>query len=296
MDGVIHRHDVTEVFRSPLLCITDFRCRDENRAFGAEELSDESQLVFVRSGCFEREVRGRRHISHSGAASFFNRGDAFKVRHPTTGGDRCTLLTFRDDLLRELLAPVAPDAQDQQLPHFPWAELPCDDGTFLKQQVMLQHASAREPSDVLAIEETALSLARSVLQGAAPKNTRTPSAREGRHRDLAEAARALLLLRLDVTPGLDELSAALGCSPFHLARVFRAVTGAPLHQTLLSLRLRTALARLADGADDLTALALSLGFSSHGHFSTRFRRAFGFTPSAFRESMAGDRLNALLGP
>jgi AraC-like DNA-binding protein len=38
-------------------------------------------------------------------------------------------------------------------------------------------------------------------------------------------------------------------------------------------------------ASDLTALAFDLGFSSHSHFSAAFRRAFGCTPSAFRESM-----------
>ena len=35
-------------------------------------------------------------------------------------------------------------------------------------------------------------------------------------------------------------------------------------------------------ADDLTELAMDLGFSSHSHFSARFRRAFGLTPSEFR--------------
>ncbi|WP_422928269.1 helix-turn-helix domain-containing protein [Singulisphaera sp. PoT] len=36
------------------------------------------------------------------------------------------------------------------------------------------------------------------------------------------------------------------------------------------------------GAADLTALALELGFSSHGHFSDTFRREFGRTPSEVR--------------
>jgi AraC-like DNA-binding protein len=36
--------------------------------------------------------------------------------------------------------------------------------------------------------------------------------------------------------------------------------------------------------DDLTALGLDLGFSSHSHFSAAFRQAYGRTPSEFRES------------
>jgi AraC-like DNA-binding protein len=49
------------------------------------------------------------------------------------------------------------------------------------------------------------------------------------------------------------------------------------------LRLARALDLLAQ-YDDLTALALDLGFSSHSHFSAAFRQTYGRTPSEFRES------------
>jgi len=51
---------------------------------------------------------------------------------------------------------------------------------------------------------------------------------------------------------------------------------------LMQLRLSYALAELPH-TDDLTMLALETGFSSHSHFSAVFRRAFGCTPSQFRE-------------
>ena len=57
----------------------------------------------------------------------------------------------------------------------------------------------------------------------------------------------------------------------------------PLHAYLTQLRLARALTELPH-ADDLTGLALELGFSSHSHFSARFRRAFGVSPSRFRQS------------
>ncbi len=62
----------------------------------------------------------------------------------------------------------------------------------------------------------------------------------------------------------------------------------PLHRYLTQLRLSRALSELPH-ADDLTELALELGFSSHSHFSARFRQAFGLTPSEFRR---GCRLRA----
>ena len=41
----------------------------------------------------------------------------------------------------------------------------------------------------------------------------------------------------------------------------------------------------AEGTEDLTSLALDLGFSSHSHFSTAFRRQFGRPPSAMRRAL-----------
>jgi AraC-like DNA-binding protein len=37
-------------------------------------------------------------------------------------------------------------------------------------------------------------------------------------------------------------------------------------------------------SDDLSALGLDLGFSSHSHFSAAFRQAYGRLPTAFRQS------------
>jgi AraC-like DNA-binding protein len=52
------------------------------------------------------------------------------------------------------------------------------------------------------------------------------------------------------------------------------------------LRLARALVELPH-ADDLSTLALEVGFSSHSHFSAAFRRAFGCTPSQFRQTTRG---------
>jgi AraC-like DNA-binding protein len=83
---------------------------------------------------------------------------------------------------------------------------------------------------------------------------------------------------------LSTLSARLGCSPFHLCRVFREATGKTLHGYQTDLRLRAALEAIEGGAR-LTDVALEAGFSSHSHFTLAFRRAFGVPPSrVFAES------------
>ena len=81
---------------------------------------------------------------------------------------------------------------------------------------------------------------------------------------------------------LADLARRAGCSPFHLCRAFRQVTGLTISAFRRSMRLRLALDRLRDGHDDLTSLAFDLGFASHSHFTAAFRRQFGLTPSRFR--------------
>ncbi len=83
------------------------------------------------------------------------------------------------------------------------------------------------------------------------------------------------------------------CSPFHLARQFRASTGTSISAYLLRLRLALALQRLAEGEADLAALAADLGFASHSHFGARFRSVFGVPPSSVRDSLTAGRLAEL---
>lgn len=75
----------------------------------------------------------------------------------------------------------------------------------------------------------------------------------------------------------------MGASPAYLTALFSRLEGISLHQYLTQLRLARALVELPH-VDDLTALALDLGFSSHSHFSFAFRRVFGCTPSQFRNT------------
>jgi AraC-like DNA-binding protein len=106
------------------------------------------------------------------------------------------------------------------------------------------------------------------------------------HRDLADAAQAFLAREFARPLSLGDIADAVGASAFHLCRVFRAVTGVTLHQHREQLRLSAALERVEDG-DDLTVVALDLGYSSHSHFSAAFRRAYGRTPSSFRRGATG---------
>jgi AraC-like DNA-binding protein len=98
--------------------------------------------------------------------------------------------------------------------------------------------------------------------------------------------RAKLVLSSDLARRwtLAEIAAEVGVSPVYLTQVFQQVEAMPLYRYQLQLRLGRALDLLGDYAD-LTALSAELGFSSHSHFSSAFRRAYGRTPAEFQRAV-----------
>ena len=90
------------------------------------------------------------------------------------------------------------------------------------------------------------------------------------------------LCALDESPAVTELAAQAGLCPGPFIRRFAALYGDTPHQ--LRVRHRLHHARQLLGADQLsvTRVCLEVGFSSHGSFSTLFRRRFGVSPSQYR--------------
>jgi AraC-like DNA-binding protein len=82
---------------------------------------------------------------------------------------------------------------------------------------------------------------------------------------------------------LAEIAIEVGVSPVYLTQVFQQVEGMPLYRYQLRLRLTRAL-DLLGRYEDLSALGMDLGFSSHSHFTSAFRQAYGRTPAEFQRS------------
>jgi len=79
-----------------------------------------------------------------------------------------------------------------------------------------------------------------------------------------------------------QLARIANLSPFHLCRVFRQIVGTSIYDYVLRERLAYALDAVLDRRKDITTIALDAGFTSHSHFTARFRRFFNCTPVAFR--------------
>ena len=103
-----------------------------------------------------------------------------------------------------------------------------------------------------------------------------------RWRGRLERAAALLSERLDNPPSLEELAKAAAVSSFHFHRIWRALTGETVRQTLLRLRLEVSRELLQMKDANVTETALAVGFGTPQSFARAFRRHTGMTPSEQR--------------
>ncbi len=110
---------------------------------------------------------------------------------------------------------------------------------------------------------------------------------EAAHRGLVASARELLAAG-EFTLGLAAVAALLGCSPSHLSRVFRRVTGTGLTAYRNRLRVRAVLGDLAGGASNLRSLAAAYGFADQAHLTRVVRADLGVPPSAARALVRGN--------
>jgi AraC family transcriptional regulator len=81
---------------------------------------------------------------------------------------------------------------------------------------------------------------------------------------------------------LSDLASAAGLSPFHFARSFKEQMGETPSRYLMRRRTERARELLQNTSLAISEIALRTGFSSQAHMTTRFRKAYGLTPSRFR--------------
>ncbi len=195
----------------------------------------------------------------------------FRLRALCAEGDRCHWLAVPHPtaarILRELEVPLSVAGP------FGGVRVPLSTELFRAQRVLFDQATDLH-ADPLAAEEALLALLATVVGSSVPPPVAA--------RQLTRAAEVELSQRFRERLTLAGLASLVGCSQWHLARCFRAETGITLHRYRDQLRVRAAADRLRAGCEDLTALALDLGYASHSHFTDRFRAAFGVPPSAWR--------------
>jgi AraC family transcriptional regulator len=267
---------VQSLLETPTVTVRDVYCQGSCQGQSAEECATDTQLVFPYRGVYVRRLGRDEAVAEANQALFFNAAEGYRVSHPVPGGDASlTLIISEPDLLE--LTPRA-FLRDGAAPAFRQQRLRIDPRAQAL-VALLRHSLRQNIAEPLEAESLALTLAQRALT---TRTTHAAGASVGRRR-LADRVKLVLATDLARRWTLAEIAAEVGGSPVYLTQVFKQVEGLPLYRYQLRLRLALALDLLAQ-YDDLTALSLDLGFSSHSHFSAAFREAYGRSPSEFRQT------------
>jgi AraC family transcriptional regulator len=268
------------LFSSPLIKVSDYSCDTPKSGCGCERCDPVPSITITRRGVHAYHARGRVALAEPGSALLYRGGEPYCLSHPYDRDvpDRSTCIEFDRELLEEA---------------FGTEKLDRDLGTALSPGTQLLNlritaALAASKPNRLASEETALALVHAIVGDFALSRSGSDLPPTARRR--VERARAFIAAQPEADHGLRAVAAAAACSPFHLARLFKRHTGMTIRFYRLRLRLAMALQDIADGATDLSSLAVRTGFSDHAHMTTTFRKLLGSTPTAIRRQLGSRRL------
>ncbi|MGW4382739.1 helix-turn-helix domain-containing protein [Kitasatospora sp. NPDC004531] len=248
------------------LGIAELACFEDHRSFRAVGEAGEGVLVvsLIRSGGLVVRIGGREYFVDATAGFVVGGGEGVAVAHLARAPELSTVLQFHQDVQGE-----CPGGGGSRV-------LPVDAGLDLAHRGLV--AACRGGADSLEVAERANRLVAGL--GAARELPRRASTA---HRRLAHRACAALV---DGPPtlGLAELSRLVGCSPFHLSRVFRAVTGRTLTCYRNELRVRAVVEEFGGGRT-LRELAAKYGFADQAHLTRVFRQHAGELPKVVRAAL-----------
>ncbi|MBL8160376.1 MAG: helix-turn-helix transcriptional regulator [Anaerolineae bacterium] len=289
--------EMRERFVGSVLRIDDFDATQSVEAPPAEEVTTSHEIALVRTGMFTRHDASGSFTADANYAVFFQRAQPYRVTYPNAEGDACTVFNIADFALIDMLRTFNPATADRPDHPFPKpGHVLMTSAWHLAHFRLLRWIASG--CDSLQLEESALLLLGDMLRTAyqrggqyrPEKKTRAAPARQ----EIVAQVKAELAAQFCESLHLEVIARRVYVSPYWLCRAFRAETGVSLHQYVLRLRLAHALEYLLERPqEDLTHIALSLGFYSHSHFTTLFTRAFGLSPSEFRKPMPLPRLREI---
>jgi AraC-like DNA-binding protein len=268
---------VQTLLTSREMTLRDVVCRGMCRHRSAEECVSTTHLVFPYRGTYVRHVGQDNAVADANQLMLFNHGEGYRISHPISGGDASLSLALEGGLLQELV-PTAYLRRGGDLA-FRVQRLRIDPRAQALVS-LLRHGLTRAIAEPLQAETLILTLVRRAL---GERTSRPPGSTYGRQR-LVDRAKLVISSNPARRWKLAEIAAEVGVSPVYLTQSFQQVEGLPLYRYQLRCRLARAL-DLLHRYDDLSALALDLGFSTHSHFTAAFRQLYGRTPAELQRAL-----------
>jgi AraC family transcriptional regulator len=264
------------LFSSDVAAVGSFRCPASHPLFRDSGPIGNPLFVFPRTIVEIRHDGGGSFVSDPNMIPLYNRNQVYS-RGRVSDADASDWYAIADDILLDAMAAYDPYVHDRPAHPFPLTHVTASSALYFEQRQLFESLSVN--TDPLRVEEAVVGLLDHVLRliyGRARAESPNRAMRER-----VEAARLAIASDVSRNISLRALAKRADSSPFALCRAFHAVVGMTVTDYRQSLRLRLALERLR-GHEDLTTIALDLGYSSHSHFTMAFRREYGMTPSSYR--------------
>jgi AraC family transcriptional regulator len=253
-----------------------FRCHPEHPSFADSGPARDFCFVFPRTAVEIRHEHERPFVANPNVVTFYNRGQEYRRAAVSAEGDRCDWFAIDPEIARDVVRAFDPRVDDRPERPFRLTRGESDHATYLAQRELFD-AIECGAVDGLEVEERVVRLLESVLR---LSYRRAPDRAAG-SRDAVAHVERVLSQHWDQALRLRDLASEAGVSMYHLCRTFRQETGRTLHQYRTALRVRCALETVRGGGR-LVDIAVAAGFSSHSHFTSAFREAFGRTPGSVR--------------
>lgn len=271
------------LFESDAIRIGSFVAHPVSDACGDVERQSMNVVVLPFAGVFVKHDAPGRHVVGTPSHAVFIPADTpYRIGFPGAIGDRALVLRFDDALVAD-----AVDCRRGGEALGSHALLSAD---AMMRSVVLRRRLIDPAADRFEVETLGLellSLCLRVLRG--QTSPLRPAAHLRRARAVERVKEAVAVAPADAW-SVARLAVIAKLSPFHLCRVFHELAGTSIYEYVVRERLAQAVNAVLDSGDNITAIALEAGFASHSHFTARFRRFFGCTPSALRRAAAAGEI------
>ena len=281
-DPIMSRGPSKVLFSSEVATVGSWRCSPGDDEFPGGYM-ERPTVVFPRTSVGIRQQGEMPLVADPNIAVLYRGHQEYERSAIDPVGDRCEWFEFGPGIIH------AATGRDALGSHRSLARnhVPASTRIYVTQRSVMR--SLEGNADPLLVEELLLLLADLLVSASLGEGERGGSASQA-HRDLVHDAKEYLSRHFASSVSLSAVGWEVGASSFHLARVFRAVTGETLHRYLTDLRLRAAMNLLDETEWGIADIAVQVGFASHSHLTNTFRRRLGFTPSMYRNEHASSRI------
>ncbi len=254
---------MTSLFRDAQVAVQRWVCTANNAEARTPVMQRSSYLLsFTHTGTFVVHARDQAQVIDATRAMVIRTEEPFCMTRCNDSPARGGLLAIRREVFENIYGPM-----DDALTVF---DVPSS--VFLLQHLLLRNAEEqRDP----AFTETALRIVEEMVRTGA-ESTRSAAT------ETTVDVQALLAAKLTEKVSLREIARKVHRSPSYLCRTFHQETGLRMRLYLQRLRICASVADVLNRRTNLSALAQTLGYSSHSHFGEAFRRELRVAPAELR--------------